>query len=239
MAHRKKIENGRKERPDLLRPVFPDICHLKDRPSGVGKDDLLDAAAAAWTARQVVSAPLSRTGGGWKWRFGTEYPMSAKNDSDLHARILAMLKDSGIPFDHMEHEHVHTSEEAARVRRTNIEEAAKALIFETGSGKLVLCIAPGHRRVDLKKLRNILGEGKITLAAPERVLQVAGCAVGCVPPFGNLFSPPLPVYVDEEVLSRERIVFSAGSHYHSIRMRPEDWLKLVQPVVGDLRRDED
>jgi predicted RNase H-like nuclease len=51
MTHRKKIAAGVNERLALLRTVFPDIDrHLLRRPSGVGKDDLLDAAAAAWTA---------------------------------------------------------------------------------------------------------------------------------------------------------------------------------------------
>jgi predicted RNase H-like nuclease len=51
MKHSKKTEEGRNKRLDLLSPVFPDIGrHLADRPSGVAKDDLLDAAAAAWTA---------------------------------------------------------------------------------------------------------------------------------------------------------------------------------------------
>ena len=155
----------------------------------------------------------------------------------LHTRILALLEGSGIPFDHFEHEHVHTSYEAARTRGTNIEDAAKALVFEAGSGKLVECVVSGHRRVDVRKLKAVLGEKNIALANPERVLQVTGCTVGSVPPFGNLFSPQLPMYVDQEVLTREHIVFSAGSHYHSIRMRPEDWAKLVKPVIADLRRD--
>jgi predicted RNase H-like nuclease len=38
----------------LLRSVFPEIDHhLQNRPSGVGKDDLLDAAVAAWTAMKL------------------------------------------------------------------------------------------------------------------------------------------------------------------------------------------
>ncbi len=147
------------------------------------------------------------------------------------------MGDSGIPFDHLEHEHVHTSHEAARARGTNIEDAAKALVFETGSGELFECVVSGHRRVDLKKLKTLLGEKDIALASPERVLRVTGCTVGSVPPFGNLFSPPLLMYVDQEVLTREYIFFSAGSHYHSIRMRPEDWVKLVMPVIADLWRE--
>jgi len=51
MAHRKKIEVGVNERLTLLRSVFPEIAsHLQNRPPRIAKDDLLDAAAAAWTA---------------------------------------------------------------------------------------------------------------------------------------------------------------------------------------------
>ena len=56
MPHKKKIEDGVNERIALLRPVFPEIDrHLQNRPPGVGKDDLLDAAAAAWTALRISS----------------------------------------------------------------------------------------------------------------------------------------------------------------------------------------
>ena len=51
MKHNKKAREGIAERIALLRRVFPEIeTHLPDRPRGVGVDDLLDAAAAAWTA---------------------------------------------------------------------------------------------------------------------------------------------------------------------------------------------
>lgn len=47
----KKTEKGRDERLKFLRPEFPRIDDhlLKDR-QGAGKDDLLDACVAAWTA---------------------------------------------------------------------------------------------------------------------------------------------------------------------------------------------
>ena len=51
MAHNKKTKEGAAERITVLCPVFPDIeRHLANRPPRVGSDDLLDAAAAAWTA---------------------------------------------------------------------------------------------------------------------------------------------------------------------------------------------
>jgi predicted RNase H-like nuclease len=51
MAHKKKSKEGAAKRIAVLTPVFPEIeRHLANRPAGVGKDDMLDAAAAAWTA---------------------------------------------------------------------------------------------------------------------------------------------------------------------------------------------
>jgi predicted RNase H-like nuclease len=59
VAHRKKTDTGVNERLALLREVFPNIQrHFEDRPPGVGKDDLLDAAAAAWTALWIDGAQV-------------------------------------------------------------------------------------------------------------------------------------------------------------------------------------
>jgi predicted RNase H-like nuclease len=54
MRCKKKSVEGVVERLTLLRTVFPDIDrHLASRPPGVGRDDLLDAAVAAWTAMRI------------------------------------------------------------------------------------------------------------------------------------------------------------------------------------------
>jgi predicted RNase H-like nuclease len=61
MTHRKKISDGVNERLALLRNVFPEIDqHLLHRPLGVAKDDLLDAAVAAWTALRLSSGQARR-----------------------------------------------------------------------------------------------------------------------------------------------------------------------------------
>src|ERR1700675_4695000 len=63
MAHGKKAKAGVSERLDLLRPVFPDIeRHLQNRRASVGRDDLLDAAVAAWTALRICKREARRVG---------------------------------------------------------------------------------------------------------------------------------------------------------------------------------
>lgn len=61
MAYRKKTKAGVSERLDLLRPVFPEIeRHLQNRPANVKRDDLLDAAVAAWTALRTCKGEARR-----------------------------------------------------------------------------------------------------------------------------------------------------------------------------------
>jgi len=54
MPHGKKSREGKAERLELLHTVFPGVSeHLLRRPPHVGVDDLLDAAAAAWSALRI------------------------------------------------------------------------------------------------------------------------------------------------------------------------------------------
>jgi predicted RNase H-like nuclease len=61
MAHGKKTKAGIAERVEVLRSLFPEIeHHLQNRPPSVGKDDLLDAAVAAWTALRAYKGEARR-----------------------------------------------------------------------------------------------------------------------------------------------------------------------------------
>jgi predicted RNase H-like nuclease len=53
--HSKRTREGAAERAALLRSHFPDVdAHLEARPRGAAVDDVLDAFAAAWTARRIA-----------------------------------------------------------------------------------------------------------------------------------------------------------------------------------------
>jgi prolyl-tRNA editing enzyme YbaK/EbsC (Cys-tRNA(Pro) deacylase) len=167
-------------------------------------------------------------------------------ETEMYRAILAALDGAGVPYERFEHEHVHHSADAARVRGTALEEAAKAIVLEcgghadgrVGSGRLVMGVVSGHRRIDLKALKQLLGEKDIHLARPDAVLAATTRPIGSVPPFGNLFMPPMAVYCDADVLSREHLVFSAGSHHHSVRMRTTDWMRVAGPIVAAIGKTD-
>jgi len=148
-------------------------------------------------------------------------------------RIIALLDQEGIIYEHLQHERVHSSHDAAKIRGTRIEQAAKALVLkEKKTGAFFMFIVGGDRRLDLKTIKkNILHVKNISLAPPDEVLARTGCTVGSVPPFGNLFA--MPVYFDQHLKDTQKeIVFSAGTHYDSIKMTTQDFLRVVKPIIA-------
>jgi Ala-tRNA(Pro) deacylase len=52
---------------------------------------------------------------------------------------------------------------------------------------------------------------------------------GAMAPFGNLYG--LAVYVDEMLAKDAEIVFNAGTHRETIKIKFTDFLKLVRPQI--------
>ncbi|MGV8169309.1 MAG: YbaK/EbsC family protein [Candidatus Nanoarchaeia archaeon] len=150
--------------------------------------------------------------------------------------IIDFFQKKNVPFEHLIHEHVHRSEEAAKIRGNTLEQAAKAIVLKVKEKKskeysFIQCVISGSKKIDLKKLKVLLSLSNASLASPEEVLEKTGCTVGSVPPLGNLFG--LEVFADSSIAEQEFIFFSAGTHNDSVRMRSSDYVKSVNPKVLD------
>jgi Ala-tRNA(Pro) deacylase len=58
------------------------------------------------------------------------------------------------------------------------------------------------------------------------------CAIGAMPPFGNLYG--LPTYVDKNLAEQDYIVFEAGTHTDAIKISYRDYQKIADPEVKEL-----
>jgi len=145
-------------------------------------------------------------------------------------RIRALLETNGVPYKILEHAPAFTSEEAARVRGTELSQAAKALVFRADR-KPMLMVVPGNRRVDTTAVKKAHGIKNLWFVSPEQVEELTGVKIGAVPPFGSLLG--IPTYLDRRVTENDQIVFNAGSHTRSVLMSPHDLVALTDPIIGD------
>jgi len=143
-------------------------------------------------------------------------------------RLERWLHEAGVAFEVLEHAPVRTSEEAARVRGTRLEQGAKALVVRAGD-RFVQCVLPAHLKADNAALRAITGTRKLRFATRDELHELTGCEPGAVPPFGNLFG--LPVLLDEALSRNDRVAFNAGSNSLSITMRCDDLIRMSGATV--------
>jgi Ala-tRNA(Pro) deacylase len=99
-------------------------------------------------------------------------------------------------------------------------------------GQHLMMVLPADHQIDLEKVENAIGNA-VSLAQEQEFKSLfPDCAIGAMPPFGNLYG--LPTYVDNSLAEQDYIVFEAGTHTDAIKMGYRDYEKIVKPEVKDL-----
>jgi Ala-tRNA(Pro) deacylase len=87
--------------------------------------------------------------------------------------------------------------------------------------------------VDLDEIGYLLGVAHIRLATEDELADLfPDCELGAMPPFGDAFN--MPVLVDRALAGNKFIVFNIGSHTDAVRMRFEEYRRLMNPLVASL-----
>lgn len=104
-----------------------------------------------------------------------------------------------------------------------------AYIVNAGNQR-VLIVTPINRQLDLNKVRAFLGHPVRLETEDEFKWLFPDCALGAVPPFGNLYG--LPTYIDRSLAKSPEIVFAAGTTTDWIKLAGGSYLEIVKPTFG-------
>ena len=150
------------------------------------------------------------------------------------AKLKELLDAKGVRYVSISHSVAYTAQEIAASAHVRGKEMAKTVIVRI-DGRLAMAVLPASPMVDESLLKDALGAERVEIAAEKDFRDAfPGCELGAMPPFGNLYD--MEVFVDPRLAKDEEIVFNAGTHRELIRMRYEDFEKLVQPKVVALAR---
>jgi osmotically-inducible protein OsmY/prolyl-tRNA editing enzyme YbaK/EbsC (Cys-tRNA(Pro) deacylase) len=149
-------------------------------------------------------------------------------------KLATYLRANHVPFETQHHRIAYTAQDVAASEHLPGQLMAKVVIA-IADGELIMLVLPANRRADLAKVRAALGARELWLAEEhDFARRFADCEIGAMPPFGNLYD--LPVYVDESLTADPSIVFQAGTHMETMRIRYADFARLVKPTMVDIAR---
>lgn len=150
----------------------------------------------------------------------------------VNEKVKQLLDSKGLPYEVISHPTVYSSIAEARALGIDADEVAKVLVV-TLHGQNSIVVVPGAHKLDSKKMRHFFGHRHARLATEEEMQRdFPDFELGAIPPFGELFN--IPVYIDKRLLDHETVVFNAGSHAESIKMKVQDLVKAANAEIVDL-----
>jgi len=146
-------------------------------------------------------------------------------------QLINCLNESGVAYEILQHPESVTAQRIAEAEHIKARHQAKVVMVKSNGRHLMTVISADHR-IDLLKVEKLTGK-PASLETEQGFKSIfPDCALGAMPPFGNLYG--LPTYVDERLAQEDYIVFEAGTHTDAIKLKYRDYEKIVKPQVADL-----
>jgi Ala-tRNA(Pro) deacylase len=149
-------------------------------------------------------------------------------------RLHEFLDSEGVDYEVTSHEQAFAAHEVAHAEQVSGWDVAKAIMLNVG-GELAMVVLPAPVEVDLDKASRALGGADVRLAQESEFEDVFDDSeLGAHPPFGNLYG--VPVFVDETMRERKRMICRDGSHTEAVTISTDDFMRVVGPEVIDAGR---
>ena len=151
----------------------------------------------------------------------------------MYQKVADTLNELGITFQIVEHEPALTTEQADRFIE-GIEGVRTKTMFLTNKKKhnFYLVIMDDAKRLDMDVFKYIVEEKQIKMASAETLNDKMMLPPGVVSPFGllNNEDKDIQVYVDQEIVSEERMSFHPNTNEKTIFINTQDLFTFLKAI---------
>ena len=164
--------------------------------------------------------------------------MSTIRDNDLGAdkslsgyakeiprRLIRCLNNNGARY-YIQHE---PDAKGLIEELVNLEGFVYTAVIRAGKQRL-LTVLPNGLGVDVKKFGTLVGEPARLETEDEFKWLFPDCALGAVPPFGNLYG--LATWLERSLTKSAEIAFLAGTSLDAIKLSYSAYVEVVKPSIG-------
>ena len=151
----------------------------------------------------------------------------------MYQKVADRLNELGIIFQIVEHEPALTTEQADRFIE-GIEGVRTKTMFLTNKKKrnFYLVIMDDAKRLDMDVFKEIVEEKQIKMTSAETLNDKMMLLPGVVSPFGllNNEDKDIRVYVDQEIVSEERMSFHPNTNEKTIFINTQDLFTFLKAI---------
>jgi Ala-tRNA(Pro) deacylase len=147
--------------------------------------------------------------------------------------ITGFLQGTGTAYELIEHARTMSAAAEAHATHLSPDQVAKTIVLHDGNIYVIAAI-PASDRLDLRKLRDLLGATRqLRLASEDEIARdFPLLEVGAVPPFGPMV--PAAEVIDSALTRYEQILCPAGDHRHSVLLDPREIVRITAAQTADI-----
>ena len=116
-----------------------------------------------------------------------------------------------------------------------LEDSCNAILIKSKKPEVfysMFCIL-GHQRLDVnKKAKDAMNTRRVSFASKDEAEEVTNQVYGGISPLG--LNKDIPIYIDENVMKREKIFIGGGNRTTKIFLAPSELLRLTNGSLLDL-----
>jgi len=136
-----------------------------------------------------------------------------------------------VDYTAIRHKRVETALQTAYAEGESPEHVAKVVVVKAG-GEDKMFVIPADHKLDLFKAADATGKEDVRVEYEFEILEkFPDSELGAMHPFGPLYG--IPSFVDSALTEHKDIVFNAGDHEVSYKVKTEDFIDLARPQIGD------
>ena len=139
------------------------------------------------------------------------------------------LEQRGVAYEELHHPDAYTAQEMAHREHVSGHRVAK-VVCVIADGRPVALVLPASRRVDLGRVREVLGARDVRLATEDELGRYfTDCELGAIPALRHWQG--VDVLMDGHLRRGGDILIPGGTHCDAVRVRFDDWFAMVNPRV--------
>ncbi len=144
--------------------------------------------------------------------------------------LLKLLNNMGIAYDLHHHEPIFTVEEGLHLKASIPGTHCRNLFLRDKKKAMFLVVAANETQIDLKKLPEVIGSGRLSFGSAERLWEHLGIRQGSVNPFCivNDTENQVRILLDAHMMAQPRVNYHPMDNAQTIGLSPSDLVRFIE-----------